>query len=107
MQGVYLATLDDILASAIVDPIGAEARDIIRGHRVAHGEKEVTPAIGLEQLEKHQLTRVRNDSLIPETQREQIVLARRTRKACSLVRPHPVQIVTLSAPYDCGCFCCI
>jgi putative restriction endonuclease len=77
MQGVYLAALDDILAAAIVDLIGAEARDIIRGHRVAQGEMEVIPAIGLEQWEEHQLTRVRNDALITETQREQVVLARR------------------------------
>jgi len=77
LQGIYLAALDDKLAAAIVDLIGGEARDIIRGHRVAEGEMEVVPAIGLEQWEEHQLNSVRNDKLIPETQREQVVLARR------------------------------
>jgi len=77
LQGIYLAALDDKLAAAIVDLIGGEARDIIRGYRVAEGEMEVVPAIGLEQWEEHQLNSVRNDKLIPETQREQVVLARR------------------------------
>jgi hypothetical protein len=64
------------LAGVMVDLLGAEARDLIRGHQVAE-ERSLQPAIGLVEWEEHEISRLRNDAEIPETTRRQIVLARR------------------------------
>jgi hypothetical protein len=76
LQGIYLTTLSESLAGALVDLLGAEARDLILGHRVAE-ERPLQPAIGLVQWEEHEIRRVTADDRIPETMRQQIVLARR------------------------------
>jgi len=76
LQGVYLTRLAEPLAGALVDLLGAEARDVIRGHRVAE-ERPLQPAIGLVEWEEHEMNRLRTDARIPETTRQQIVLARR------------------------------
>jgi len=76
LQGVYLTRLSEPLAGALVDLLGAEAREVIRGHRVAE-ERPLQPAIGLLEWEEHQMNRLRTDAGIPETTRQQIVLARR------------------------------
>lgn len=76
LQGVYLTRLSETLAGALVDLLGAEARDIIRGHRVAE-ERTLQPAIGLLEWEEHELNRLRTDAGIPETTRQAVVLARR------------------------------
>lgn len=76
LQGVYLTCLPEQLAGALVDLLGAEARDIIRGHRAAE-ERPLQPAIGLVEWEEHELGRVREDAGIPETTRQAVVLARR------------------------------
>lgn len=76
LQNIYLTTISESFAGALIDLIGVEARDLVRGHRVAQ-ENEISPAIGLAQWEEHQLNVVRNDPEIPETEREQVVLARR------------------------------
>jgi hypothetical protein len=76
LQGVYLTRLSEPLAGALVDLLGAEARDIIRGHRVAE-ERPLQPAIGLVEWEEHEMNRLRLDADIPETTRKAVVLARR------------------------------
>lgn len=76
LQGVYLTRLSETLAGALVDLLGAEARDIIRGHRVAE-ERTLQPAIGLLEWEEHEMNRLRTDAGIPETTRQAVVLARR------------------------------
>lgn len=76
LQGVYLTTLSEPLAGALVDLLGAEARDVIRAHRAAE-ERALQPAIGLVEWEEHELNRLRTDAAIPETTRKAIVLARR------------------------------
>jgi putative restriction endonuclease len=76
LQGVYLTNLSEPLASALIDLLGAEARDVIRGHRVAE-EQELQPAIGLAEWEEHEMNRIRTTTDIPETTRQAVVLARR------------------------------
>ena len=76
LQSVYLTSLSEQLAAALADLIGAEAREIIRGHRAAE-ERVIQPAIGLIEWEEHEILRVQNDGQISETTRQQIVLARR------------------------------
>jgi putative restriction endonuclease len=76
LQGVYLTKLSEPLAGALVDLLGGEARDLIRGHRAAE-ERQLQPALGLVEWEEHELNLVRTDAEISETTRQQIVLARR------------------------------
>ncbi len=76
LQSVYLTSLPDNLASALVDLLGAEARAIISRYRVTE-EAPVQPAIGLLQWEQHEMDRVQKDDRVPETMREAVVMARR------------------------------
>jgi hypothetical protein len=76
LQGIYLTNLSEPLAGALVDLLGSEARDVIRGHRVAE-ERPLQAAVGLVEWEEHEMNLVRTDARIPETTRQQIVLARR------------------------------
>ena len=56
--------------------IGAEARDLIRGHLIAD-QPLFQPAIGLVEWEEHELDVLRQDDRVPATDRQAIVLARR------------------------------
>ena len=76
LQGIYLTRLPEVLAAAFIDLIGAEARALISGHRAAQ-ESPLQPAIGLVEWEEHEIERVRENTKIPETERQAIVLARR------------------------------
>lgn len=76
LQGIYLTLLPEALAAALIDLVGVEARNLVRGHRVAE-ETPIQPAIGLIQWEEHEIDRLRDDPQIPETEREAVVLARR------------------------------
>jgi hypothetical protein len=76
LQNIYLTHLSEAFAAALVDLLGAEARNIVQGY-AAQQTPILQPAIGLAQWEEHELNRVRNDAAVPETTREQIVLARR------------------------------
>ena len=76
LQSVYLTHIPLQLAAALIDLLGAEARDLLSGYRVA----EATPpraAIGLAEWEEHELVRVRSDETLQETERQAVVLARR------------------------------
>lgn len=76
LQSVYLTTVAPALAGAIIDLIGAEAREIVRGHRAA--EPSIAKAgVGLVEWEEHEIERVRDDSQISDTTREALILARR------------------------------
>jgi putative restriction endonuclease len=75
LQGLYLTRLPEDLAATLIDLIGVEARDIIRGNLLLQDVS--SPAVGLLEWEEHELQEVRNDSRIPETDRQAIVLARR------------------------------
>ena len=75
LQSVYLTRLPEALAAALIDLIGVEARDIIRGNVLL--ETTSAPAIGLLEWEEHEMEQVRDDVHIPDTEREAIVLARR------------------------------
>lgn len=75
-QVVYLTHLGEPLAGALVDLLGAEARDIVRGNRVAE-ERPLQPDVGLFEWEAHELERIRENENIPETTRKALVLARR------------------------------
>ena len=76
LQNVYLTRVPDRLAAALVDLLGAEARDLVLGYRVAE-EAPIASAIGLVEWEEHELSEVRGDTSLPETDRHAIVLARR------------------------------
>jgi putative restriction endonuclease len=76
LQSVYLTNLSERLAAALIDLLGAEARDLVRGHRVAE-EAPIAVALGLAQWEEHELSRVRGDASIPETERQAVLMARR------------------------------
>lgn len=76
LQNLYLTTISDELAAALIDLIGAEARDIVLGRRAAE-ERPVRAGIGLIQWEEHELNRVWGDRTILETTRQALVLARR------------------------------
>ena len=76
MQGVYLTRLSPPLAGAILDRLGAEAQQIVRGH-VATEATGIQAAIGLAEWEEHEMDKVRSDETVPETTRRAIVLARR------------------------------
>jgi putative restriction endonuclease len=76
LQNVYLTRIPDRLAAALVDLLGAEARDLVLGYRVAE-EAPITSAIGLVEWEEHELSEVKADASLPETDRQAIVLARR------------------------------
>jgi hypothetical protein len=76
LQGVYLTKLSEQLAGALVDLLGAEVRDIIRGYRAAE-ERPLQPAIGLVEWEEHEMNRLRADTAIQDTTRQAVVLARR------------------------------
>jgi hypothetical protein len=76
LQNVYLTNLSERLAAALIDLLGAEARDLVRGHRVAE-EVPIAVALGLAQWEEHELSRVRGDESIPETERQAVLMARR------------------------------
>ncbi|MEJ1129088.1 HNH endonuclease [Variovorax sp. CCNWLW225] len=76
LQSVYLTRLPDGLAAALVDLLGAEARDLILSYRVAANESPPA-AVGLVEWEEHELNRVQSDLSLPDTDRQAIVLARR------------------------------
>jgi putative restriction endonuclease len=76
LQSVYLTSLSDALAAGLVDLMGAETRTLINGYQAAE-QKVVQAGIGLVEWEEHEIADVRNNAVIPETTREQIVLARR------------------------------
>jgi putative restriction endonuclease len=76
LQSVYLTRLPEQLAAALIDLLGAEARDMVLGHRVSE-ELPVATAIGLVEWEEHELSKVQTDETLPETERQAVVLARR------------------------------
>lgn len=76
LQSVYLTHLPESLAGALADLLGAEARAIIRGHRVAQ-DSPLQPAIGLVQWEQHEMDRLSANNALTETEREAVVMARR------------------------------
>jgi hypothetical protein len=73
---VYLTRLPEQFAAALIDLLGAEARDLVLGRRAAE-EVPIAAAVGLVEWEEHELSRVRSDATMPETERQAIVLARR------------------------------
>lgn len=76
LQSVYLTQLPRAFAAALIDLLGAEARALVLGQRVAE-EPSLTPAIGLAQWEEHELDRIRADASLDDTQRQAVVMARR------------------------------
>ena len=76
LQSVYLTHIPLQLAVALIDLLGAEARDLILGYRVAE-ETPASAALGLTEWEEHELSRVRADETLPETERQAVVQARR------------------------------
>lgn len=76
IQSIYLTRLPESLAAALIDLIGSEAHALARGFRMTE-EAPLQPAIGLVEWEEHEMTRVRDDRTLDETDRQAVVLARR------------------------------
>ena len=76
MQSVYLTRVPEVLAGTLIDLLGAEARNLVMGYRVAD-ETAVSPAIGLIEWEEHEMKEIQSDTSLPETERQAIVMARR------------------------------
>ena len=76
LQSVYLTNLSDTFATVLMGLMGAEARAVVSGFRTA-SEPTIAPAIGLLEWEEHELTQVRADDSLSETDRLAVVLARR------------------------------
>jgi putative restriction endonuclease len=76
LQSVYLTRIPDKLAGALIDLVGAEARNVARSP-IGIGPAQSQAAIGLIQWEEHELEKVHSNAEIPETERQAIVLARR------------------------------
>lgn len=76
LQSVYLTSVPDRFAELLVGIIGREARNIVQENRVEDAEQPST-ARGLLEWEEHELQVVAQDSALPETTRNAIVMARR------------------------------
>lgn len=76
LQAVYLTSLPDSFADALVDAIGREARNIVHMNKVADAPQQPV-AIGLIEWEQHEIEKVAKDSSVPETTRKAVILARR------------------------------
>ena len=76
LQSVYLTHLPEAFAAALVDLLGAEARGLILKHRLAE-EPPRSAGTGLVEWEEHELSLVRANAAIPETERRAIVMARK------------------------------
>lgn len=78
MQNVYLTVLPEEFAAALVDLLGAEARGLVMGYRLAETVPGYTgKEAGLALWEEYELKQVQIDPTLVETEREAIVLARR------------------------------
>lgn len=76
LQNMYLTRLPERFAAALIDLLGAEARDLVLGYRVAEALPTLS-AVGLVEWEEHELSQVQADRTLPDTERQAIVLARR------------------------------
>lgn len=75
-QNAYLTELSDSLGGLLVDLIGNECRMIVQSARVEDFSLS-TPNVGQVIWEEHQLSAVRSDERLMETEKQSIVLARR------------------------------
>jgi putative restriction endonuclease len=75
-QSTYLTELSPSLGRLLIDLIGSEGRAISQNWRVEDSSIS-TPNFGQVIWEEHQLSVVRNDTVLRETEKEAIVLARR------------------------------
>lgn len=75
-QNLYLTPLSADLVEVLVDLIGREAREIIKGAKLFDSERDA-PGLGLVEWEEHELQRLASNEQIPETDRLAIVTARR------------------------------
>ena len=64
------------MAAGLVDLLGAEARALVKGHLVSDSIL-VQPSVAQLQWEEHQISEIRNDEKIPQTDRDAVVIARR------------------------------
>ena len=75
-QSTYLTELPKLLGELLVDLVGSEGRAHVQTWQVSEFASE-TPNFGQVAWEEHQLAEVMADSLIPQTEKEAIVLSRR------------------------------
>lgn len=76
LQAVYLTAVPDSLAWQLVDLIGREARAVVQGWAV-EDPKHAPVLVGQAEWEEHQIEQVKSSSLLADTDRAALVLARR------------------------------
>lgn len=76
LQNMYLTEISPGFAAALIDLLGAEARALVTGQRVAD-EPQLSQGIGISQWEEHEAQRILTDPSISVTTKESLVLARR------------------------------
>jgi hypothetical protein len=91
VQSIYLTELSRALALALADLVSAEVAALAR-LEVSREVPESTPNPELEGWEEHLRRRIENDTAVPETERIQLVLARRGQgRFREQVQVHEVQ----------------
>ena len=76
LQSVYLTRLPESFALELVELIGIEARNLLRGSR-ADDKQLLLPGAGLIEWEQHQMQQIERDPNLGETTRTALVQARR------------------------------
>jgi putative restriction endonuclease len=76
LQSVYLTIVSEDFAAALIDLLGSEARDVVKGFRVSEALPGPAP-IGIAEWEDHELRVLSADASLEETTRQAVVLARR------------------------------
>lgn len=76
LQSVYLTTVSDRLAGVLMQIIGPQAANFVRGTRIAD-EQCSADAVGLIQWESHQIEELQDDDSISPTEKKALVMARR------------------------------
>lgn len=76
-QGVYLTELPDILAAELIRLIGHEAHTLIDGNRMSDKERMLADTRGQLQWEEHLTDSIRSTEGLSETEKEEVIIARR------------------------------
>lgn len=78
-QGVYLTLVPDVMASALVELIGQQARDIIQANVAtdSFGDVVSEPLPEIAEWEDHLVAKISNDLTLDDTQKTALVQARR------------------------------
>lgn len=77
LQGVYLTSIPEPLAQALLGLMDQAAKNLVRASRVADHQAVRAEAVGLAEWEAHQMAEIQSDPKINPTDRMAVILARR------------------------------